>query len=755
MRAARGTPLHFDRRPPAATPLLGLEHEFQVFHGAEPVDFRTIVGSLRVNGRRIDPSDPSAYRCSWGGVITADGREAEVAIAPVECRPGFIGRFDAEAMLAHRSLREALPPQLTLRGYSTHLSVGTPTPLTSRVASIYTQRFAAPMMLLLDRRDSPGLLVRTRPGRTELCGEYATGRSLRGAAAFATGSVLASIRAVGDRRYRRQLPPIVDVARVPAVQRTGWFIDRMGFGTDLYAAGRAARLQQGRGTTTAQHQLEAAWAVARESLITSGLAHDGDLVAADRMVAGRAPLPVESTAVDEVHSLEPAHLSPFGDAIADRVRRWGRVSAAVMSWDIVIFAIAGARNVFAAVPRHELDVFLADLDADRLDDAIERYLHAPPNGSCLMAATDVKRASLYDNVSPTRLAPVEPPPGAPLGRVESMLDRMRLGDGGGRSRDEKHRREDGPQQPDGNVHASSPAPPDPLVSRAGTRAGTHAPKLNRGVAIAAIAGAVVVLAAGVALATRGGDDPDSARATTTVPGSPVGSSSGASGSPTRPSIVRTGPQSTLPPTTPPIRFRSLQSTFSSESGYANGTCEDGTAPGRVMVWVGPDRSAFFGTDVDQPPSGVDAYEMTWVGADRYEVLFPRGEVDIGDTDLDVVADCSGATTRKAGKSLLQYGIDTDIENKPITDQPFVIISGSIDPRRVDCPSPGKPVEAKVLWGVVEDGDFDRSTIFAEEPMRLDADGVFRATVETRRYFDELMIVGHYETTSYRCDWGNG
>jgi hypothetical protein len=40
-------------------------------------------------------------------------------------------------------------------------------------------------------------------------------------------------------------------------------------------------------------------------------------------------------------------------------------------------------------------------------------------------------------------------------------------------------------------------------------------------------------------------------------------------------------------------------------------------------------------------------------------------------------------------------------------------------------------------------------------MQLEADGVFRARIDTRRYFDELMVVGHYQTTSYRCDWGNG
>ena len=150
--------------------------------------------------------------------------------------------------------------------------------------------------------------------------------------------------------------------------------------------------------------------------------------------------------------------------------------------------------------------------------------------------------------------------------------------------------------------------------------------------------------------------------------------------PTPSSTVRTGTSLTRPPATAsPIRFSFKQARFSSERGFANGTCENGTTPGRVMVWVAPDRATPPYTYADPPPPVVDAYEMTWVGADRYEVLFPQGAVTIGDTDLEVVADCSGATTRKSGKSLLQYGLETDLENAPIGDQPYVIISGKIDP----------------------------------------------------------------------------
>ena len=87
----------------------------------------------------------------------------------------------------------------------------------------------------------------------------------------------------------------------------------------------------------------------------------------------------------------------------------------------------------------------------------------------------------------------------------------------------------------------------------------------------------------------------------------------------------------------------------------------------------------------------------------------------------------------------------------------MVISGTLDPRPDQCRSPGRPVDVRLLWGVSKDDGFDDdpSSIFAEQPMQLEADGIYRARIETGRYFDELMVVGHYQTTSYRCDWGNG
>jgi hypothetical protein len=275
---------------PAATgALIGLEHEFSIFDGDTQIDFRQRIHTLPIAGVRADPSDPNAYRCPWGGVITCDGREAEIAVPPVVVGPGF-----ASETIGHAERGEAelyvLLPEPRFEGYSTHVSVSLHERRDRQLARRYAQTFAPALMLLMDRSTSPGLLVRPRPGRLELCGEHVSGEVARGVVAFAAGSVRALVRA--DRRALRELD--VDVRTEPARERYGLYVDRRAFGPDLYAAGRAAELREsGRGSVrSAQAQLESAWALARSMLADDPRADDLD--AADRMVSGDVPLPSES-----------------------------------------------------------------------------------------------------------------------------------------------------------------------------------------------------------------------------------------------------------------------------------------------------------------------------------------------------------------------------------------------------------------------------------------------------------------------------
>jgi hypothetical protein len=262
--------------PPGPGGLLGLELEFSVrsVQGSQ-VHFGSLIHRLGLDGIALDPGDPNAYRCSWGGVITSDGAEAEIATPPVPARPGFTARLQAWAQTGEAELRRALPRGIGLDGYSAHFSAAMPAKLNDRVCRLYAETFAADLMLLMDRIDSPGLLVRPRPGRTELCGEFTEREQLAAAAAFVAGSTRACAAAVRRQNGRVALPPRLNVRLARAVHRYGWYVDRGAFGTDLHAAGRRALLPRAAGGTIwAQSHLELAWAAARQALAEDAAASD-------------------------------------------------------------------------------------------------------------------------------------------------------------------------------------------------------------------------------------------------------------------------------------------------------------------------------------------------------------------------------------------------------------------------------------------------------------------------------------------------
>lgn len=355
---------------PAPVTACGLEHEYRVRDGGDLIDFRGIIGRLGLDGAGLDPADPLAHRGAWGGAITADGAEAEVATPPTPVAPGFTGRVAWWAARGREELAAALPAGAELEGYSTHLSVSVPGPAVAPVARAVTERFAPAVMLLLDRSDSPGMLVRPRHGRVELCGEYATGEHLRAAAAMAVGATLAC------RSQRRPLPAIrcrVEPARI----RRGWYVDRAAFGSDLYRGGRDAvlHLEDGRTVRAGEH-LRRCWEVARAEL--DGIAAPEDLAAADAVVEGALPLPVE----DPTPCPTPPELVVAGDTPFARLglgRRPGLdVRPAAVQWHGVAFEVAGAGATrYVWVPEPWLESFLFELVGGGLDEPLAAALAGP------------------------------------------------------------------------------------------------------------------------------------------------------------------------------------------------------------------------------------------------------------------------------------------------------------------------------------------------------------------------------------------
>lgn len=290
-RLVEGLPLEVAAR--STVPVLGVEHEFRAFDGDKQLDFESFIHNLPIEGVRLDPTDPNAYRTPWGGVLTADGREAEIAIAPVPLRPGCTNELERRIDVAHTSLVEVLPARIRLDGYSTHLNIEVDDRDVVAAGRLFVRHFAPSMMLLLDRATSPGLLVRPRCGRLELCGEYCTGDQLRAAATFAAGASLTCAAAVRSRRER--VPRPVRARVKPSNIRAGWYVDRQAFGPDLYRDGRAARLRSRlRGTWTAQEHLCEAWECARSKV--EALFEPRELTLVDLVVDGGRPIPIELAA---------------------------------------------------------------------------------------------------------------------------------------------------------------------------------------------------------------------------------------------------------------------------------------------------------------------------------------------------------------------------------------------------------------------------------------------------------------------------
>lgn len=386
--------------------LIGLEHEFVVTDPVGVVDFRKLVREIPLGGRRLDPGDVNAQRCAWGGVVTADGAEAEVALSPIRTKTGFVTLLQKNATRARAALQRALPNGMDLAGYSTHLSFSMPAHINEAAARLFLSTFAPGVMLLADRIDSPGLLVRPRPGRLELAFEYVDSTQLGGVAAYATGAAMATAAALAPGS-RESLPPAVRAFGVRTGDRYGWGLRRDAFGPDLVREGRDARLLRSRGTIRAQDQLEASWDVARRAL--AGRVSGADLAAADALVAGRLPLPSEGvltlTSANAIQAAAtwPPRASAFGAVLEPRERPGFTVTAEVATWDTTVFAVSGPwRRAYASVPRASLHRFLRALDGGRLDGVLTEFLDAPIEGRRLASWNDAVRPGLFDAIGPVQ-----------------------------------------------------------------------------------------------------------------------------------------------------------------------------------------------------------------------------------------------------------------------------------------------------------------------------------------------------------------
>ncbi|HSH11202.1 MAG TPA: hypothetical protein VLA10_05395, partial [Ilumatobacter sp.] len=159
-----------DAACPPGRRVVGIEHEYAVFRGKAQLDFASIVHDLGIPGERLHPTNGDMYLTASGSAVMADGLVAEIATPPVEIAPGFTRALQGSLTTTGHLLGAALTDGDRLEGGSTHISVQIDHTAADRAAARFARTYAAPLMLLMDRAHSPGLLVRPRPGRLEFGG---------------------------------------------------------------------------------------------------------------------------------------------------------------------------------------------------------------------------------------------------------------------------------------------------------------------------------------------------------------------------------------------------------------------------------------------------------------------------------------------------------------------------------------------------------------------------------------------------------
>jgi hypothetical protein len=425
--------------PPGDT--VGLEHEYRVFTGQRAVDFRSVIHHLDLGRPRLDPADLGAYRLASGAVLTADEAEAEIALPPCLVRPGCGYAIAAGAIAEHRDLLSRLPEGARIDGYSTHISVAVPPSSSLAMARLYATTFSAALMLLMDSVCSPGLLVRPRPSRLELGGEFVDGDRLVVAAIFAVGSVRACQRRLAARRARPEFPDKLRVELERDDQRYGWFVGRTAFGADLYGGGRDTRLERRHGSAiSAQTHLERCWAAARTTLV--GDLDDAELGLADRVVFGTEPLPAltpsrarrDGVARDGGACIaDDAVAAAFGSAVKTHSRPGYELAPVMLTWDRAVFLVSDTRRVrfaFAYVRAPLLPSFAAQLEGGVLDETVRSYLALPSGGRRLDGVAVTRSgAGLYDQLAPRAhlLVPERTPQAPGQGRKHLFPTTIRRG----------------------------------------------------------------------------------------------------------------------------------------------------------------------------------------------------------------------------------------------------------------------------------------------------------------------------------------
>jgi hypothetical protein len=416
-----------------------LRQDYAVAKAGRPLPFASLIHTLNLGVRNLQPDDPEAYPLASEAVLTVSGMDAEIILPPILLAPGFAAAVTQAADAERLALARRLGPEHSVAGVSTRFGLPAPTPAVDRMATEFISRFAAPLMLLLDQDDSPGLLVRPHPGLIELSTAYATGSQLAAALIFAAAAVRRCVAMTHDRgvigaahhsesdggadEYGSIMVPPLQSEVVPSSAGSGWFVTPTAFGHDLHAAGRHVALRTlDSMPLSGQEVLQKAWTHVRP--MAADCTTPAELELVDSLVAGDLPLPLEG-AIDEsrmtwanvaitldgrsaVRGMRAGGEARHGDWRRPRRSEAAKLELApvMVTWDTVVYIVvddARRKRAFAVVPRRLLGTWLRLLAGGELDGPLSRYLHFSRGDRVLSTYAQTLTPGLYDSI-PSRRA---------------------------------------------------------------------------------------------------------------------------------------------------------------------------------------------------------------------------------------------------------------------------------------------------------------------------------------------------------------
>lgn len=193
--------------------IIGIENEFQLIRGSnQPVDGGGYARDIIAFSKKpyFEKHD-TAFRLWTGGAFYIDGREPEITTPPIEIRKGCIRQVISSLVQNRNNLVQMIDgynfdkpeiSRLSLKGYSTHynFSCDAPQEITSELA----MGPALPCLLLIEQKQSQGVMLRNKDERAEICGDYTVSfDQMCAAMAFMLGTIngLKAGRDIGKLRY--------------------------------------------------------------------------------------------------------------------------------------------------------------------------------------------------------------------------------------------------------------------------------------------------------------------------------------------------------------------------------------------------------------------------------------------------------------------------------------------------------------------------------------------------------------------------